>query len=367
MIRMPPLAPLLGIVLLTTAATARADNIYLRNSKDKDKPSFSGAKVVQESPLGIKLAGVKNDIAADEIRDIIYDVKPVGVQVNIYNPGDRKEKAALLAKDPQERAKMYKEAIQFYEDTLMKMDAEQPFPRRHLEFKIAMARWHIAQALGQPDLFKQAFAALADFRKKHPQSWQIGPCLTMVAQWHLERKEWADAEKVLFELARSSVAENIRFDAELAALETLARQGKHQDAKLQLEVLAEKEPKGTPKNLRLRIALVECLGYAKKVTEARKIMDAVLDEAKKDKTLHAQAHNAMGVCYVLNDLWREASWEFLWVDLIYNQDKTQHAKALYYLSTVFDKLGERDRAREWRNTLDANMYLGTLYQRWAKE
>jgi uncharacterized protein HemY len=132
--------------------------------------------------------------------------------------------------------------------------------------------------------------------------------------------------------------------------------------------MLEKQPKDSPANLRIRIALVECLGYGDKkdLAEARKLAADVLNETK-DKTLRAQAYNAMGVSYAKNKLWREASWEFLWVDMIYNQDKKVHAKALYYLVIVFENLGEVDRAREWRTMLDSNVYVGTHYQHWARQ
>ena len=48
-----------------------------------------------------------------------------------------------------------------------------------------------------------------------------------------------------------------------------------------------------------------------------------------DKGLKAMAYNAMGKnLYEVGQL-KEARWPFLWVDTIYNQDKEEHAKALF--------------------------------------
>jgi tetratricopeptide (TPR) repeat protein len=359
------LNPIAWALLVATATTASADEVYLH--KAKDKPSYTGT-VTKESSVSIKIDSFKNDIPAEEIRDIVYTIEPVSVMVNKYKPAMKAEQAAGAVKDLQARAKLYKEAIQLYEDAIQGLKGEQLHARRHLEYKIALVRWHMAQDLDQPELFKKAFASLAQYRNKHPQSWQVLQCLRFLAQWHLERKEFQEAEKVLWELSQSGANESIRFDAGLAAIDALAQGGNYKDARAQLEVMLEKQPKDSPASLRIRIALVECLGYGDKtdLAEARKLAAEVLKETK-DKTLRALAYNAMGVSYVKNKLWREASWEFLWVDMIYNQDKNVHAKALYYLVMVFENLGEVDRAREWRTMLDSNLYVGTHYQRWARQ
>jgi tetratricopeptide (TPR) repeat protein len=351
--------------LLATAATGRADDVYLH--KAKDKPSYAGT-ITKESSVSIKIDTFKNDIPAEEIRDIVYTVEPVAVMVNKYKPAMKAEQAAQNVKDLEAKAKLYKEAIQLYEEALQGLKGEQPFARRHLEYKIALVRWHMAQDLDQPDLFKKAFASLAQYRSKHPQTWQVLQCLRLLAQWHLERKEFQDAEKILWELNLSGAKESIRFDAGLAAIDALAQGGNYKDARAQLEVMLEKLPKDSPANLRIRIALVECLAYGDKkdLDQAKKLAAEVLNETK-DKTLRALAYNALGVCYAKHKLWREASWEFLWVDMIYNQDKKVHAKALYYLVVVFENLGEVDRAREWRTTLDSSAYVDTHYQHWVRQ
>ena len=63
---------------------------------------------------------------------------------------------------------------------------------------------------------------------------------------------------------------------------------------------------------------------------------------------------------------KAARWEFLWVDVIYNQDAREHAKALYYLFRIFSELGEEDRAQECAQALQAERYNGTSYQQKVK-
>ena len=82
-----------------------------------------------------------------------------------------------------------------------------------------------------------------------------------------------------------------------------------------------------------------------------------------DKSVKATAHNALGLSYFEAAEFKEARWEFLWVDLVYNQDKSEHAKALYYLWLTFKELGEADRAQEYLDILltDRN-FAGMEYQ-----
>ncbi len=86
-----------------------------------------------------------------------------------------------------------------------------------------------------------------------------------------------------------------------------------------------------------------------------------------DKDLKALAYNALGSYYYGKDQLKEARWEFLWVDVVYNQDQTEHAQALYYLFKIFDKLDQKDRAQECREALLGDRaFIGMEWQRLAR-
>jgi hypothetical protein len=54
------------------------------------------------------------------------------------------------------------------------------------------------------------------------------------------------------------------------------------------------------------------------------------------------------------------------VDTLYTQDRDEHAKALYHLSTLFDKVkNDRARAKQCADRLKDKQFAGTLYQRRA--
>jgi hypothetical protein len=85
-----------------------------------------------------------------------------------------------------------------------------------------------------------------------------------------------------------------------------------------------------------------------------------------DKYTMALAHNALGENLFNAKKFAEARWEFLWVDAVYNQDKAQHAKALYFLWKTFEQLSDGDRANQCRQTLiEGNQFDGTEYKKLA--
>jgi hypothetical protein len=86
-----------------------------------------------------------------------------------------------------------------------------------------------------------------------------------------------------------------------------------------------------------------------------------------DNLVRAVAHNTLGEYYLRGKQEEEAFWQFLRVDVLYNQDKAEHAKALYHLSKLFDRpRNDPARARECRDRLLDKQFAGTEYQRRAE-
>jgi hypothetical protein len=356
----------LGAALPVARAAAQAippDGIY--TTANPKKPRFPNFDIASVSPRSLVLKSPKAEIPADQIDDIVFPLNPVGVRVSTYRLGVIAEKKGRAAAKPADRAKEYGEALAKYEETLGKLDEGQPYAKAHLEYKIAYLLYTQGRDEGNETTLARAAAKLKAFKTEHPQAWQLVRVLQMLARLQLDARNYAGAEQTFRDLAKSDAPENVRQDAEVQAVLVVLQTGKYAEAQKGLEGLVNRLAKGSVSQLRARLALAECLGYAKDLTRARAEVKAVLDHTK-DKALRALAYSTMGYCYWLNEQWQDARWEFLWVDTIYNQDPREHAKALYYLADLFGRLGEGDRARECREQLLTDRrFNGLEYQRRA--
>ncbi len=350
----------LAAFLVTAFATITLAN-DLVTVRSKDKPHKGVIK--SESSRGVEVAGVKGLVPAEDIIDIFYEVSPTEVLVNLYRPADRSEKD-YYDPDPKKESKRKAnlgDALKKYAEAYAKVNEKSA--KRHLEFKVAVLTVRQAQEEGT-DL-GPGMKRLTDFKAKNPNSWQLTSCLELLARLQTQTKQYKNAEATYLELAAADVAEETKREAELSSIQVGAKAGLHEAALKKLDALISKLPKDSKFLGRARITQAECLLAAKKDTEAVALLRQATREAG-DKGIKALAHNTLGVHYYQSEQLKEARWEFLWVDAVYNQDKAEHGKALYHLSKIFDRLSDKQRAQECRSELLSDrVFAGTEWQRLA--
>lgn len=359
----------LCVCLAAPSAAHAQDKIYLKNKEKylgaKSKLEFLSAKVQTESPDGIRVAGAKDLIPADDIIDIEYEVLPIDVRLNVYRPAvdaDRKAHDPNPKLEPQRKSNLAA-AIKGYQEALGKVVGDQTFARRNIEYRIGYLL--AQQARDDAAAAPAAIAGLSKF-KVHVSGWQIVRAMHLLANLQLEQKQFADAEKTLEELGdMSKVSEAVRQEAMLSAARIGIRAGKHVEALKKLDrLIAElKLPKDHPLVIRVRVAQAECL-MAKKETlpKGRTALREIIKDTT-DKGVKATAYNTLGISHFNAGEFKEARWDFLWVDVVYNQDRAEHARALYYLWRTFKELGEMERAQECLETLlNDRQFAGLEYQ-----
>jgi hypothetical protein len=119
--------------------------------------------------------------------------------------------------------------------------------------------------------------------------------------------------------------------------------------------------------LDLQISLAECKAVLDKPDEALKELEALMNQAPDDRT-RAAVYLGRADCYRLTGKFREAMWDYLWVDTVYNDDREKQAKAVYYLHELFNEKLEtphaKDYARECGERLKTHPRLqDTYYQK----
>jgi tetratricopeptide (TPR) repeat protein len=152
------------------------------------------------------------------------------------------------------------------------------------------------------------------------------------------------------------------------------RNKKYAEAQTKLQALIDKLPPESRVSSQARVLQAECLVADGKLAPAKEKLQKIIDDTK-DSGVKAAAYNALGHAFWLNrdnknapDSLRSAQWAFLWVDVVYNQDKLEQAKAMYFLAQIFQRLGDFDRAREYvENLLNDRQFAGSEYQRMAAD
>jgi len=348
-------------IMWTSAAPAQ-DVVYTRTNKDK---GIKG-KVEGESTRGVKVSGAKELIPAEEIFDIAYEVQPLDVLLSAYRPAvEADHKGTKTAKEGARKG-FIEQALKKYQEALAGMKAGQTYPQRNIEFRTAYLRALLAQEDAKDTVSREiAIVKLREFKTKYPDSWQLGKVLKTLAELQAEAKDYAEAEQTYRELAEANVADALKEKAELLAATLAVRAGKSGAAEKNLQGLIAKLPKGSRQSQRAQVALGEVLMAGKKLDAAKGVLQQVISETK-DRDLKAAAYNTLGTGSYVAEQYQDARWDFLWVDVVYNQNKAEHAKALYYLWKIFEHLNENERARECLETLRDRRFAGTEFQRKAE-
>ena len=357
-------------VLVSLGLSARADTVFV---KGREKP-LEKVTIKSEDAKNVVvtiIAGKKKGdeiIPSVDIADIVYydDIRPLDLRNGVYKAAMDAEKD-LDSEDSVKRKKALGVVIAAYTQTLkeMKRDTKpQTNSARHLEYKLAVL---LLKGGNDEVTLDRVMTRLKAFAKDHRDSWQINHVFPMMAQIQMESKDWKEASKTFEDMSKMEVfSMEVRREAKLM-LVTVAVRAKDMDlANKQLDAL-DKESKDNPVfTSRVQMARAEVLVGLKQMKEAIALLQKIV-KSNSDRQTMALAHNTLGECLYKEEKYGEARWEFLYVDTIYNQDKGQHAKALYYLWKTFEHLpADGERAKECRDMLDGPQFAGTEYQKLAK-
>jgi tetratricopeptide (TPR) repeat protein len=223
-----------------------------------------------------------------------------------------------------------------------------------------------------------AIAKLKDFKTNHSAGWQITSAGSLLAQLLVATRKYDEAETVYKNLAMLDLEKQDKGRFELLAAQVSMRPGNYKKALERFDAIIDKLPKGSVERMRAQVSQCLCGAEmklaalpkdadlkAKKaaIADAVAKLNAVLNENKTNKELRALAYNALGHCNYVADQYKEALWNFLRVDVVYHQNKDDHAQALYYLGKLFKTLGDKEHANECQAKLGSKLFAGTDYQR----
>jgi hypothetical protein len=86
----------------------------------------------------------------------------------------------------------------------------------------------------------------------------------------------------------------------------------------------------------------------------------IADGDSRDGELFARAYNSLGYCHMKAGRPKDALLAYLHVDLMFYQDPSQHAEALYHLQTLWRDVNKADKALRARSLLKER-YAGSVW------
>ncbi len=356
------------LLLLVPAVTAGATEVITYNDRTAKLPRAKIEGVIQEeTPAGIKVQlhrdhTIKTIPAADVV-EIEYEVPPEVPRIDFHRPFNMESTALKIPKAAERRDKV-EDAARAYKKLAEQIKEGRPV-RRYLLFRAAALMAH--QAEEDRAVLDTAINLLARYRSENGESWEVLPCTQMLAQLYEMRGSLAEAEEAYRNLtARTDLPAETRQQVELALVGLMIRNTKYREAEGKIAELAKAIPADDPAAGRLQVELGVCLAATDRAAEAEKVLLTAL-AGPTDGPSKALACNTLGEAFEKAGKKEEAFWRYLWVDVLYNQDPAEHARALYHLSKLFVSVrGDAKRAEQCkRQLLEDARFTGLEYQKRA--
>jgi hypothetical protein len=337
---------------LTLAAMAPAqqrDTVYYRDrtAKPEKTAEFIGA-VVEETVNGIKVkpqVGPDRSFAVGDIVDVIY-APPRALEIPFQPILNGESALRTGGPDKAKIDKLVKDYTTFVNNSLK--DAKVPSLRRHIQYRLAGLKAALAEKREDQN---EAVRNFEQVRKEVAGSWQFVPLVRQEVQLLADLERLDDAARVLDEAGKTpGLAKELKQEMELSMIDLMIRAGKANEVEGRIAQALQTLPPTDPMATKLKVFQLGAQAGKGDADKAAAQLKTIIDQAQ-DNSLKALAYNTLGDCYSAKGQKKEAMWAYMWVDVVYNQDKAEYAKAVERLSRVFKDLNDDARADKYKEKL----------------
>jgi outer membrane protein assembly factor BamD (BamD/ComL family) len=332
------LAVLMAVV--ATQTFVRGQDKVERKDKKGGSAIVSG-KILEESAAGVrvKLQGLGKEevIPSNEVLRVSYGDVPAKASLDLG-----KLATAETNRDLPTLVKGY-EGVQ----ALPEMKSAPAAARRYIDYRVASLRAVTAET---DDQLKAAIKGLADFVAAHPDSWEYPHAARQLGRLQADTGDYAAATRTFEALEKANVPAEFKQDATAMLIDVAFQSENYKLGADRVEAVT-KNPQA-PQALRDRVAVYRLgLEGAKGDLAAtiKKLEEAIAKTT--DPSLRALAYNVMGDVYLAKDQKRDAMWSYLWVDMVYNQDRAEHVKAMTRLIKLFQGEMDADKVKLYQEKL----------------
>jgi tetratricopeptide (TPR) repeat protein len=332
---------LLGVLIGVFAgnpAVVGQDKIDRRDHKT-DKNVLVTGKLIEESVAGLKVkVGLKEEtIPAADVLRVYYEDIPLANGLRLLY-----QNLFLAEEKEKDLAKLIKDYRDLNAKVAMTPDVK-PAIKRYIDYRLAML---LAAAAENDETRGEARRGLEVFVHDNPGTWEYPSAARVLARMHVDKLDYDNAIKVLDGLVRSAgVPTEAKQEAELLLIDVLFQAKRGAEVKTKVDGAMIDPRKTEPQKARLRVYLIglEAQAPAANVDDVVKKLDDVVAKTP-DNTVKALAYNIMGDCYMQQGRPRDAMWCYLWVDVVYSQDKTEQMKAMTRLLAIFEAEKDNEKA-----------------------
>jgi predicted negative regulator of RcsB-dependent stress response len=344
-------------VISFAAASSQAQDVVVRRDPRGGKDVTVSGTIEQESPAGVKIKVGKESqlIPAEDILHVAYRLPNVS-EIEFGTPYGKEQQA--MTKTGAARKAELADVLKQYQDLEKKVKGT-PNALRYIQYRLAM----LAVDRAKDDPAVDAVAALNAFRTANSGGWEITPATKAAADLLEAKGDAAGARAAYEELAANPDApENVQLAANLQVARLLSRDNKNADAEQKLKAVAASLKADDPQRTYVQVSLAQTQVAQGNLKAAEAPLKAAVAGAGDDH-LKALAYNALGDYYLKNKQPDEAFWQYLRVDAVYNQDREEHARALYHLWKLFETVrADQPRSNESLQRLEDKALAGTDYQ-----
>jgi tetratricopeptide (TPR) repeat protein len=353
-----------AFLALASSLAPAQDKITFRNKKGGAKEELKGV-IQSESLQGIKIkpftsGAVEQLIPGSDIIEVEYNPPQNLTAAEMRIPFGREADIFKQTK-PEDRAKKIDDTLDAYRKLIPKLETAES-AQAYMTYRMAHLLVKLAET--EPARLDEARNTLVAFKDKYTKNWEYPRVMQILARIQESQGKYDDARRTFEEMAsRPELPDELRGQANFALVRMLLRAGQFEPAESRLQDLEKivKEPADTA---RLQVYKVELQVKKGQPGDAEKQLKTILGGPVDDAKAHAA--NVLGDFYQAAKRHEDALWQYLWVDVLYNKDPDEHARALFHLSKLFKDVRNDDTlAKKAREKLLDPQFAGSEYQRLA--
>lgn len=339
----------LAVLLVAPLARGQSRDIvyYLDRASKSDKPAAFEGSVVEESINGVRVkpaSGPERTFGTLDLVDIAY-APPRSLELKFQTITLAEAAVRTGTADRPRMQQLLREYLAMVEPL---REARSANLRRHVAYRIACLKAQLAEST---DEIQEAVRDFARLRTELLESWQLIPAARWHAQLLIDSGRTNEALEVLDAASRTPrLSQEIKRELGLNVIDLMLRCDQPREAEARITDELAELPADHPFVPLLNLYRIAAAGWTASLEETAAKLKQAVDAADTPK-VKAVGYNLLGHLFSSRKQFEDAMWSYLWVDIVYSQDRREHVAALERLVSVFTELKDDVRAEKYREKL----------------